>query len=369
MTSSRRAAWQTFLVYSLIPLVLVEVGLLGGFVWTLDAMRTRVAADQRASAGDYLLSVVSAQSRMMDQRLSTITALTELYAASVTETLLQPVRSPDKSLIATPGGARYSSEDSGGGAFFYSSITPRVMQDLEKVAQLRRLNPLMKSITASSPLITSVYFNTWDSLNHRYPWVNPLSHYPQDINLPSSKVYYPADMKHNPHRKTLWTAIEPAPGGTDWRLSSIAPIYREDYLEGVVGVELDVAALVATLGRLSLPWEGDVMVLGLPQHFPSQESAAGLDDAAITVLQGALDTAPEGSRSIVLGGENRLVAWAKVAQTDWTLVATLPESTVAAAHTGWAEDYQRMGYPLIAGLIVFHLAHLLVFWWRHRYEA
>ena len=81
---------------------------------------------------------------------------------------------------------RYSPENNGGAAVFYSNATPAERHDLEKIARLRQLEPLMKEIEARNPLVASLYFNSWDSFNHIYPWFFTLDQYPADMDIPST---------------------------------------------------------------------------------------------------------------------------------------------------------------------------------------
>jgi hypothetical protein len=76
--------------------------------------------------------------------------------------------SSDETLRSTPK-ARFSEKDTGGA--FYSSITPADKRDLVKVGKLSTLDPLMRGLKEREPMIASVYFNSWDSYNRIYPWI------------------------------------------------------------------------------------------------------------------------------------------------------------------------------------------------------
>ncbi|HAF91249.1 MAG TPA: hypothetical protein DCG67_05775, partial [Pseudomonas sp.] len=73
-----------------------------------------------------------------------------------------PAQRPGLALSAD--GVRYTPRDEGGAAVFYANSTPAERQDLDKVARLSRLDPLMKELQARHPLVASLYFNSWDSL-------------------------------------------------------------------------------------------------------------------------------------------------------------------------------------------------------------
>ena len=149
---------------------------------------------------------------------------------------------------------RYSPENNGGAAVFYSNATPAERHDLEKIARLRQLEPLMKEIEARNPLIASLYFNSWDSFNHIYPWFFTLDQYPADMDIPKYNFYYLADAEHNPERGVVWTDVYLDPAGHGWMMSAIAPVYRDDFLEGVVGIDITVSGILEQIGQLQVPW-------------------------------------------------------------------------------------------------------------------
>src|SRR5690606_18261079 len=136
-------------------------------------------------------------------------------------------------LALNAAGVRYSPRDEGGAAAFYSGSTPPARQDLDKVARLRGLDPLMMELKARVPLIASLYFNSWDSYNHIYPWFSTPDQYPNDMVIPDYNFYYLADAEHNPGRGVVWTDVYLDPAGHGWMMSAIAPVYRGDFLEGV----------------------------------------------------------------------------------------------------------------------------------------
>jgi len=133
--------------------------------------------------------------------------------------------------------------------------------NMERVLRLAQLDPLMKSIQHSDKLVAALYFNTWDSYNRIYPWFDTPAQYPHDMVIPDYNFYYLADAKHNPERKVMWTEVYLDPAGLGWMMSAIAPVYRGDFLEGVVGLDVTVGQLLGEIAELNVPWQGYAMLV------------------------------------------------------------------------------------------------------------
>lgn len=183
----RQWIWRAFVRSALIPLVLVEAGLIAIYLLTNSAIRDAQIEHLRETALNDLQASASLESRLISEQLEQVASLTELYRNLTAQALLgdAPVAPPE--LALSGDGVRYSPENNGGAAVFYSNATPAERHDLEKIARLRQLEPLMKEIEARNPLVASLYFNSWDSFNHIYPWFFTLDQYPADMDIPRDR--------------------------------------------------------------------------------------------------------------------------------------------------------------------------------------
>ena len=276
---------------------------------------------------------------------------------------------------------------------FYSNATPAARQDLDKVARLSRLDPLMQQIQAQNPLVASIYFNSWDSLNYIYPWFNTPQQYPHDMVIPDYNFYYLADAGRNPTRDVVWTDVYLDPAGHGWMMSAIAPVYRGDFLEGVTGLDITVSGLLSEIGQLQVPWNGYAMLVGKDLSImvmpPAAEEDFGLDEltqhsyeeairrelfkpedfnlhqqAATRGLAKVMARQSEGVERVFLNGRAHLVAWSTIAQTGWHLLTVVEEADVFAQTNSLASHYQQIGYLLIAGLVLFYLLFFSFMWLR-----
>lgn len=137
--------------------------------------------------------------------------------------------------------ALYKEKDDGGSAAFYSTITKVGKKERTKIQFTEFLDLIYKPLLQVYPNIVQAYFNTHDSFNRIYPYFDVLSQYDLKIQIPTYNFYYLADKKHNPQKVPVWVN-EPYvdPAGRGWMISSIAPVYQGDFLEGVVGLDITI---------------------------------------------------------------------------------------------------------------------------------
>lgn len=391
----RQWIWRAFVRSALIPLVLVETALIAIYLLTNNAIRDAQVEHLRETALNDLQAAVSLESRLISEQLSQVSSLTQLYRNLTAQALqgVAPGQVPE--LALSDEGVRYSPSDDGGAAVFYSNATAPERHDLQKIARLRQLEPLMKEIEARNPLVASIYFNSWDSFNHIYPWFFTLDQYPADMDIPKYNFYYLADAKHNPSRGVVWTDVYLDPAGHGWMMSATAPVYRGDFLEGVVGIDITVSGILEQIGQVQVPWGGyamlvsdDLSIMALPEPGEADFGLAELTEHSYldairrevfkpedfqldrrpetAELAAAISGASSGVQQVMLGGRPQLVAWTTVAQTGWHLLAVVDEAAVFRQTNALASRYQQIGYLLIAGLVLFYIGFFALMWLRAR---
>jgi PAS domain S-box-containing protein len=391
----RQWIWRAFVRSALIPLVLVETALIAIYLLTNNAIRDAQVEHLRETALNDLQAAVSLESRLISEQLSQVSSLTQLYRNLTAQALQSEAPQQTPKLALSDDGVRYSPSDDGGAAVFYSNATAPERHDLQKIARLRQLEPLMKEIEARNPLVASLYFNSWDSFNHIYPWFFTLDQYPADMDIPKYNFYYLADAKHNPSRGVVWTDVYLDPAGHGWMMSATAPVYRGDFLEGVVGIDITVSGILEQIGQVQVPWGGyamlvsdDLSIMALPEPGEADFGLAELTEHSYldairrevfkpedfqldrrpetAELAAAISGASSGVQQVMLGGRPQLVAWTTVAQTGWHLLAVVDEAAVFRQTNALASRYQQIGYLLIAGLVLFYIGFFALMWLRAR---
>ncbi|QMV64820.1 ATP-binding protein [Pseudomonas berkeleyensis] len=393
--SLRTWIWRAFVQTALIPLILVETVLISIYLLTNVSIRDAQVNHLREMAIGDLQTSATQEAHLIRSELGHIARLTATYATLTQETLRDSRPVAPATLATSPNGVRYSDKDDGGSASFYSSATPLQQQDMSKVARLAHLDPFMRETARHNPLIASIYFNSWDNYNRIYPWFDTLHQYPQDMVIPDYNFYYLASPAHNPQRKVTWTDVYLDPAGQGWMLSSIAPVFRGDFLEGVVGLDITVGKLLEHIQKLNVPWDGYAMIVSQDMNImalpPAGEDDFGLDeltthsyDEAISSelfkpedfnlgkradtekLAKAIAQNDSGVLSMPLNGRQHLVAWATIPATNWHLLTVVDEAEVFSQTNALANHYRNIGYLLIAGLVLFYLLFFAIMWGRTR---
>lgn len=389
----RQWIWRVFAQSALIPLLLVETVLIAAYLLANSSIRDAQIEHLRETALADLQASAALESRIVDEQLAKVDALTNLYRNLTAQALARLAAALPGNLALSADGVRYTPRDEGGAAVFYANITPPEKQDLGKIARLAPLEPLMKEIKDQHPLVAALYFNSWDSLNHIYPWFLTPDQYPHDMDIPDYNFYYLADAEHNPSRNVVWTDVYLDPAGQGWMMSAIAPVYRDAFLEGVVGIDITVGGILKEIGQLPVPWNGyamlvskDLNIMALPKSgeddFGLRELTEHSYDEAIrrelfkpedfnlakraetALLATAVASKASGIERVELGGKPHLVAWSTIALTDWHLLTVVAEADVFAQTNLLAGRYEQIGYLLIAGLVLFYVVFFSFMWVR-----
>lgn len=393
----RQWIWRAFLHSALIPLLLVETVLIAAYLLTNSAIRDSQVDYLRESARSDLRVVARQESRVVNEQLSAISALTRMYANEVGSALRDPRPvSLTKNLALTDTGVHYSPKDDGRPAVFYSSAYwKKSGHDLTKLAKLEHVDGLMRQIKTENPLVSALYFNAWDSLNYIYPWFLTPEQYDHAMPIPEYNFYYLADAKHNPKREVVWTDVYVDPAGQGWMMSAIAPVYRGDFLEGVVGLDVTVGTILDEISTLDVPWNGyavlvsgELNIMALPKAGESDFGLTELTDFTYNEainkelykpsdfnlgkrkdtlqLARAMQSSPAGIVELPLAGKPHLVAWTTIDQTGWRLMTVVAEEDIFRKTNELAGQYTKIGYLLIIGLVLFYAVFFTYMWLRAR---
>ncbi|WP_165311502.1 sensor histidine kinase [Vibrio ziniensis] len=386
--------WRSMVKTGVIPLVLVEIALVAIYLVSNHFISSDNMNYIRSQVDNELNIASTMESDLVRERINAISRLAEIYRKETERVLTEKLDIEDvdmSNLAFSDNGVLYSKEDRGGSASFYSSYTENNKKDVNKVFKLARLDPLMKQIKNSDPFIAAVYFNSWDSYNHIYPWFQTFEQYPVDMNIPEYNFYYLAMDKYNPRRTVVWTDVYFDPAGQGWMTSAIAPVYNEGILEGVIGLDITVDTIVTNIQNLIVPWNGYAMlvssegsIMALP---PKGEKDLNIKELKHQDYDGAVtqemfkpevfnlfkraDTAPlqfrfnekkQGLTKLVLNNESKLVSWGTIPETNWKVLFVVDEQEMYQESMELKDKYQSIGYIMIFGLISFYVLFLAFTW-------
>lgn len=380
--------WQSYLKTALIPLVVVELVFVGIYFSANNWSRWETTAALEESVNLELNLLAEKEAELIDKQIYDVGQVAALYQQQTSQALASPsaLGSDDATRLAYADNGAYvttSDKPDGGAAVFYSGVLPIDAPERDKTARLLALQPLMKDIIATHPLTTSVYFNSFDSLNIIYPYFNVLEQYPEKMNIPEYNFYYEADYIHNAQKKVVWTDAYLDPAGQGWMASAIAPVYNGDFLEGVVGIDVTISTIANQILNWEFPWQGygilvgkDGTILALPQQGEADWGLHELTDhhydEAITqdtfkpddfnvykrpefaAVAERLKRAQNGATEITLNNQPQLVSWNTVASTGWKLLVIVPKAHVYQQTNAINQSLNQIGLLMIAGLILFY---------------
>lgn len=393
----QRLLWRSYLRAAIIPLFVIEVSFLATY-WVSETIVYRQNMEAvGALSRTYFTDIAHREAAVIDANLGTIASQTKVFASRTLEALegdYVPPPAERARYKILPAGGLHTTYDNGTTASFYAGGTRVGRSEIQKVWKLSSLDPLMIAIKKHNPTIASVYFNTFDNYNRIYPYIDTDLQYSRDLKISSYNFYYEADAEHNPSRAAVWTTAYLDPAGHGWLVSSIAPVWRGNTLEGVVGIDVTLNTIIDSLVDLDLPWGGYAVLIdengGIIALPPAGENDFRLDeltdyDYSKAILQDTIkpeafnirkrkDTLPlaeaikrkrEGSIEFELGGP-RLASFAIVPQTGWHLVIIAPTQKIYADASALHDRLRLIGYIMLAALFVFYVLFFAFLTWRAR---
>ena len=159
-------------------------------------------------------------------------------------------------------GMYYKLDNNGGSSVVVSkntSITKSLENELQKT---EILDKSFKLSVNNYDLIMAAYFNSKNNYSRYYPFLeNSYSTFPPDINMKNYNFYYEADFEHNPEKKVVWTQVYLDPAGLGWMISAIAPVYKNNALEGVVGYDITIDKIIEKFLSFKMPYNASSFII------------------------------------------------------------------------------------------------------------
>jgi diguanylate cyclase (GGDEF)-like protein len=214
------------------------------------------------------------------------------------------------------------------------------------------------------------------------------------MDIPSYNFYYLADAEHNAGRKPVWTDVYVDPAGQGWMTSCVAPVYRGDFLEGVVGLDVTVKQIVQHVEELKVPWQGYALLLDASGTIMAMPASAEADWGVSELTDHHYATAierdifkpmafnvlkrndskgwawkvmneQEGYETIAFAGD-KAIAWSTIPQTGWKLLEVVPEGNIYQRVDRLRDQVRDLGLSMLGGLAVFYLFFFAITFYRAR---
>jgi len=382
-----RWIFSSYVRSAVVPLLIIQFIIVlmyfGSNVWFRQQMNQYFDDEVKVE----LEQITKSEGNAVQEQLTSITNATEMYRMMTLDALNTDVEEQERyRLNYSSEGVYYTTQDSseGGAAIFYSGYYPIGKEGEYKVDQLLLTQNLMKKTILSQNLAASIYFNSHDALNIIYPYFDVLSQYAPLMDIPKYNFYYEADATYNPEKEVVWTDVYLDPAGHGWMVSSIAPVYNEAFLEGVVGIDVTVSNIINQILQLEIPYSGygimvgnDGTILALPsegerdfglneltEHSYEQailQDTFKPDDFNVYINQSFskiatdMKTNNSGFSTLTINNSSRVVSWTTIEETGWKLLLIVEEEKVYEKVNETVGILNRVGWVLSIGLVVFYI--------------
>ncbi len=379
--------WQSHIRNVLIPLIIIEIIFTCiYFISNYWSHKNSVAFYKDQSKSE-LNQIIKQEVSLIDQHLSSISNSTMFFSLQMKHALLTPASlNPIEynRLSYSKDNVYYTKENSSadGAAIFYNNFLPATRDDkIKKITKVLTQQKLMADIKNSCPLVNSVYFNTFDSLSITYPYVDVLNKHDYSSQLPSSEFYYEADANHNPDKKVKWLTHDFNSNDSSFISSAICPVYNDNFLEGVVGIDINMESIVSKALTIDIPWNGYNLLIGKNGNILSLsdvgKSDLNLDQLIsryesghyqynlyknndLSILMDEIQANETGFSNFALKDEPRIACWSTVPNTDLKLLIVVPTKNIYSNADMLRNELLKIGIITVLGLILSYFLLLLI---------
>ena len=385
---------QEYLKSIIFPLVIIEVMLLVAYFWSNafvnDATQKTLIEETKAN----IKEISGRSATIVNNEFRSISKITALFQKGhetffatynplhvKTDTPFYNISSDDV-IFNTK-----QKEDSC--SLFYSNVQTKNPNRLQKAIASESMDDLYNSVLKSNENIAQLYFNSFDSMNRLCPFMpDALEQYPHDMDIPIYNFYYLADITHNPSKGVVWTDAYLDPAGAGWMISAIAPVYKGDFLEGVIGIDVTIDKLITNILSIKLPYTSSAMLVDSTGNIlamdASLEPILGLRELREHTYEAPLQqtiTKPKDFNllentnafsqhlsAIIKNNETLshfknennafLITQNSIDETGWRLILAIDESSLLAPSKALKAKTDSIGYFALLFMALFYLVFL-----------
>ena len=380
---------------ALLSILTIEVLLLAMYFGINAYIGRQTERTLKSEVEAVIPNLVSQAAESINENFSLIARQARFFAAAHDDVFARPEAYPTvgepPAFARAPNGSLHQTNLKDGSSLYIAATGLSGKREMMIAEKTARLNPLYRHIVEDTPNVVAAYLNTPGDLNRLFPFMHKVwEQYPPDLNMEDYNFFYLADAANNPSRERVWTGVYLDPAGQGWMLSCIAPVYAQDTLEGVVGLDVTVEKIVDQILHMGLPWgasgflaDADGMVLAMSKDV---ETLLGLRELKSHTYSAAISEEqlkPEDynlfklPQTDLVKGFRRLydediplleiptpqgpifVAQAKIPESGWRAFVVVRQSQVFRAVNELAGLSRLIGYFAIAAMLAFYVAFFL----------
>jgi diguanylate cyclase (GGDEF)-like protein len=388
--SLKKIIYNKFISASLIPILFIEIALLVLYFtissYVTDETAKTLFGEVTSSTKNITTKEVEIVSRQLGEISNAALMLQNEHQEFFKNMKSYPLPNSRPEFDTHSNGIFYKKIDNGGSSLYYAANTKIGKEEREKAYYSEFMDTSFKRLVEVNPLVTQVYFNSYDNMNRLYPFMDVVNQYSPSIDMSKYNFYYEADMEHNPSKKPVWTSAYLDPAGQGWLVSCIVPIYRGDKLEGVTGIDITIDSFIKNILELKLPNdaeafmvddEGVILAMGeeserilglkeLKSHTysdkinetikkPKEFNILQHPDENIKELIGKVFLGNEDSVTLTLGGKDYYILEFLVPETKWHIFIMLDSHKLFEPIENLKKYSKQIGYYAIALMVFFYL--------------
>lgn len=388
--SLHRIIYKNYLSSALLPIFAIELVLLLLYFGVSYFITQKSQELLQEEATQNLMEITKREAQNINQQLQEISRLSNMMRKEHEDFFThERCYLPNGEPLFTqhPTGAYYKTQDNGGSSLYYSSLSKLGEKEKKQSRCSEMLDPLMKNIVDTHPLITQAYLNTHDTMNRLYPFMKDVfMQYGAILDVSVYNFYYLADASHNPDKKSVWTGAYLDPAGQGWMISNITPIYNGSFLEGVSGLDVTIDSFVKNTLDIELPWgasafllDKESVILAMPkkiesllrlkelkEHHYSENIDKTIEkpqEFQLTHISNLFRSQEEGISKpyieVELEGKSYIIAQSIVSETGWKLMILLDKSTLFAPMQKLKKQIDFIGYVVMALMALFYVLFFL----------
>jgi signal transduction histidine kinase len=377
-----------FIKYALIPILIIEVSLLVLYFSINFYISQKNVKTLKEFALKDTSELLNYEAQKIDNIFSNITTLSMIMQNEHQRILSNPNMHniENKPIFKTAPNGVYYKESKNGSSLYYSSKTKITQKEKQKALYTEAMDPLLKDIVEFNDNVVATYFNSYDNMNRLYPYIDKVyEQYGEHINMEDYNFYFLADKNHNPSRKPVWTEAYLDPAGNGWMISCITPIYNENFLEGVSGIDVTVENLVSNVLDIKLHYDAKMflidkngMILAMPSSIEKFFNLEELKKHNYTDVIKETIRKPEeynifknktllgehfrnmllkhqGVSDIELDDKKYITLKNSIHETQWELMILIDEDNILKHISELKNLSDRIGYAAVSFMIVFYL--------------
>lgn len=335
--------------------------------------------------------LVSEKTKSIDRKLTEVELLAKILQKEHQNFFQYPqnYNQLDKPLFQyAPNEMYYKTNNNGGSAVVVSKDTIIDDKLKKELINSESFDLTFKTLVDHDENIVAVYFNSHKNYSRYYPFMeNFYDVFPANIDMQVYNFYYEANEKNNPNKNVVMTEVYLDPAHKGWMLSMIVPIYNQNKLEGVTGIDITLKKFIDSYLNIDLPFNGKSFIINdsgkiiamskeiekildikeLEEYVYKKDEKINetinksnkfnildyKDEEIANNFRNIIEN-KKYSHKIRINNKNYLLFTNKMQKTSWYVISLINEDEVLEEVRNLKNYYDNLGYVIILTIFLFY---------------